>query len=318
MSPEEVKLARQKLAIETWLKRTDQRLAREQFNFQQSKEATLGWKGLMTPTGGILIAATLGLIGTAVGKCTDNEIESKKQQTAIVLKASEVSPALTLEQQATQRAQNLLWFAEAKYVSLSDDQLAQLRTQAGIAKGQPVPVPAILPAVPPIDPAVRPNYKLEVPAKDPAQTNAAYRLLQLAVGEINKNVDRQSTPEQVLEYWSAVPIANVTVSMPWSGAFLAWLINKAAPNQMKLSPAIMLLWSEAEARGLVIAKDKALPGDIVVFRLGGATGPASHAGVVYSVHADGFTSIEGNVGNGVRERANRMDERVLGFFRLKD
>lgn len=45
-----------------------------------------------------------------------------------------------------------------------------------------------LPSASPRIPSGLPNYNLPLPAKDPLQTNTAYRLLELAVGEINKNI----------------------------------------------------------------------------------------------------------------------------------
>src|SRR5262245_49955666 len=108
-TPDQLQFERQRLAVETSLRRVDQRLARDQFEFQKSQSASTGWKSLVTPTGGLLVAAALGLGGTAVGKWADNEIENQKQQTTIILKASEVPPGVADEKvQEVQRARNLL------------------------------------------------------------------------------------------------------------------------------------------------------------------------------------------------------------------
>ena len=310
MSPEEVKWNRQKLAIETRLKRTDQKLAREQFR------ATRGWRSLMTPTGGILIAATLGLIGTGVGKCADNQIESRKQQTALVLKASEVSSSGSADEQKVQRATNLLWFVQTQTLSLSNEVLAELRETAGVKPGQLVPPPTIVPSsgmsqeAPP-----RPNYSLVVPPKSAQQTNKAYKLLQLAVDEINKNVDRHNTPERIMEYWTATPIGNASVNTPWTAAFMSWLIKQVAPNEMRLSPAVAPLWLEAQAKQLSLRADEMpLPGDIAVFQFGGSP---SHVGVVFNVSDAGVVAIAGNVQGAIHLRPyNRSN--VMGWFRLRD
>ena len=194
--------------------------------------------------------------------------------------------------------------------------VAELRKQAGVKEGQTVAPPTILPAgalsadVPP-----RPNYNLSLPAKPAQQTNAAYKLLQLAVGEINKNVDRQNTPERIMEYWSATSYP-ATITSPWSAAFISWLVKQAAPKQMEGSPSVAELWLQAGKHQLVLHPDeKPLPGDIVVFRAGGT---ANHVGVVYAIEGNDFTSIEGNAPNGIRQHAHKLDASILGFFRLKD
>jgi hypothetical protein len=310
MSPEEVKWNRQKLAIETKLKRIDQKFAREQFR------ATRGWRSLMTPTGAILIAATLGLMGTAVGKWADNQIESRKQQTALVLKASEVSTSGSAEEQKVQRAANLLWFVQTQTLSLSDEVLADLRQSAGVSPGQLVPPPTIVPsggASPEAPP--RPNYSVVAPPRSARQTEKAYKLLQLAVEEINKNVDRQNTPDRIMEYWRATPFGNSSVSTPWTAAFMSWLIKQVAPDEMKLSPMVGQLWDEARAKHLALRADETpLPGDIMVF---GVNGSPAHVGVVFGVSDDRIVAIAGNVQGAIHLRPyNRSG--IIGYFRLRD
>jgi hypothetical protein len=144
----EARLARQRFAIETRLKRVEQQLARDQLELQKVQANSTGWKSLLTPTGGVLIAASLGLIGTAAGKWADNTIEQNKQQTTIILKASEVPTTLSIEQQDVQRARNLLWFANAGYVTLPDNYITQLRAAASLSKGQALPPPVIQSQIP--------------------------------------------------------------------------------------------------------------------------------------------------------------------------
>jgi hypothetical protein len=93
MTSEELNFERRRLAIETRLKRAEQRLARDQFEHQKALGG--GWRALLTPTGGVLMAAAIGLLGTAAAKWADNAIERTKQETMIILKASEVPPTLS-------------------------------------------------------------------------------------------------------------------------------------------------------------------------------------------------------------------------------
>ena len=320
MSPEELKLERQRLAVETALRRADQDLARKQFEFQrtQSIQSTpSGWKALMTPTGGILLAATLGLLGTAVGKWADNTIETNKQQTAIILRASEVLPTLSADEQIKLRARNLLWFEQAQYITLPAAFVADLRSAAKLGEGQAVPPPAILSAATaPIDRSVPPNYSIPVPPAAPGQTKAAYKLLQIAVGELNANVHEGSNPQRILKYWTATPSPLASIKTPWSAVFISWLINGAAPGQMKLSPSVMELRSAAEQAGLMLKAERPLPGDIVLISATSG-GPAAIAGVVHSFDGDRPTVISGNVADAVHLRLFPA-QNVVGYFRLKD
>jgi hypothetical protein len=76
----------------------------------------------------------------------------------------------------------------------------------------------------------------------------------------------KSGSEVVIGPWRATAFPGATISTPWSAAFITWLIKQAAPNQMKGSPGVAGLWSEAQSQQLVLRPDeKPLPGDIVVF-----------------------------------------------------
>ena len=149
MTPSE-RFDRSKLAIETKLRRADQRLAQRQFQLSldqfewQKKEARQGgWRALLTPTGVVIVGAALGLIGTAAGKWADYLTTKRQQETNIILKASEVPQSLDLEAQEAQRASNLLFFAEAKYIDLPDSYIARLRLTSHIKEGQAPPPPIV-------------------------------------------------------------------------------------------------------------------------------------------------------------------------------
>jgi hypothetical protein len=157
MTPEEVSFHRTKLAVETRLKRIDQQLAKAQFKLQIEQQASSGWKIFLTPTGAVIGAAALGLVGTAAAKLLGYSASKKQQETAIILKASEVPPTLTPADQERQRARNLLWFANAKYINLSDEYKNELVTMAKLEPGASPPPPIIQTSKfePPIIPNVR-------------------------------------------------------------------------------------------------------------------------------------------------------------------
>ena len=145
---DDVKLARQRAAAELRLKRAEQALARRQIalaeaELEQKRTVVGGAAFLFTPTGVVLMAAALGLLGTALGKLGDYLNARTQQQTSIILKASEVPTSLSAEQQDVQRAKNLLWFADAGYISISKDVDDKLHKLAGVPKGQSVPLPVI-------------------------------------------------------------------------------------------------------------------------------------------------------------------------------
>jgi hypothetical protein len=146
MTPDD-ELARKKLAIETKLRRADQdivrrqfELARAQFAWQQSQAEHSGWERLITPTGVVLVAAALGLTGTAIGKWADYQATKRQQETTIILSANNGTQALSPQSQNVQRARNLLWFAKAGYIDLPKKFVNELET-ASLLAGQPVPPP---------------------------------------------------------------------------------------------------------------------------------------------------------------------------------
>lgn len=145
---DDARLARQRAAIELRLKRAEQALALRQLalaeaELEQKRRSVGGPAFLFTPTGVVLIAAALGLLGTALGKLGDYLNARTQQQTLIILKASEVPTSLSAEQQDIQRAKNLLWFADAGYISIPDELDEKLHTSAGVSQGQSVSLPVI-------------------------------------------------------------------------------------------------------------------------------------------------------------------------------
>ena len=164
MAPAEEKLARQKASTEARQKRAELRLAREKFesdrslerakfesnrhfeqqklDLQKERESADGFRALFTPTGVLVTVAALGLVGTGITKCTDNNIEKEKQKTTIILKASDV-PASLGDQQKVQRAKNILWFVQTDLLSLPDATVKRLEQDAGIKPGEKVSPPVV-------------------------------------------------------------------------------------------------------------------------------------------------------------------------------
>ena len=154
MTPDE-QLARDKLAIETRLKRTDQEIARKQFaltrdrfEWEKSQAAHSGWRLLLTPTGVVLAGAALGLLGTAAGKWADYQTTKRQQETTIILKASDVPATLSAKAQVEQRARNLLWFSQARYIELPPTFVIELTRAANLPAGETVPAPIIQSTLP--------------------------------------------------------------------------------------------------------------------------------------------------------------------------
>jgi hypothetical protein len=148
---EDEKLERERLAIETKLKRADQAIAQKQLalaeaQFAWQKEQAKGWGRRLSPTGAVMVGAAAGLIGTAVAKWFDYAVaEPLQPQTAIILKAIDVPSGQTLDAQDKQQARNLLWFVEAGYIKLPDAVMKQLRMTSGIPDGHPLPLPRMSP-----------------------------------------------------------------------------------------------------------------------------------------------------------------------------
>lgn len=143
MPPEELDFSRTKLAVETRLKRADQRLAKAQFELERKKQSVAGWKIFLTPTGAAIAAAALGLLGTAAAKWADWNVTKKNQETTIILRASDVPPTMSAEEQERQRARNLLWFANAKYIDLPEGSSKQLTQIAQLRRGEALPPPIV-------------------------------------------------------------------------------------------------------------------------------------------------------------------------------
>ena len=124
--------------------------------------------------------------------------------------------------------------------------------------------------------------------------------------------------------------------MPWNAAFLSWVIAQSGnPNKLKLAANVSRIWADAVEKDLSYhpGEKKPMPGDLVFFFRGRSAGNdtiskarngkltqfSGHCGVVYEAFDDNFSSIEGNVRNGIHIVEHTYDDnRLIGFVRLKD
>jgi hypothetical protein len=268
------------------------------------------------------IEATLG----EQGRAADAEREANKDERAFAFKIIEVELAKSSD--TKDRARVLLFLVRAGILnSLNRNELEQMAlNDLGATEAANVGIP------PTLGSASRPSYDLPVPSAVEGQTPAASRLLEIAIREINEDIDEVSTPETVKKYWSVLPGfgSDVAPEMPWSGAFIAWLVSESGnPDQLQLSANHWAMWKSCLSAGIAFqAADKApLPGDLVFFsrspadteRFRAASGSAiaGLAGVVHEVKDGSITVIAGNTNNGVRLVTYALnDARLVGFARL--
>jgi len=174
MEEEKLALERSRLALDARAKRLEGKLAGEKQRLAEREfEVNLGPRGwvkdLFTPSSAVIsaiVAAIIGLVGTFRAKQTELEIESKrdlsnaelervKQETSIILKASEVQPQLDESAKELVRAQNILWFFDAGYIkSLPEERVKKLRAIAATSGRDTGAPPAVQttnqPSAPPI------------------------------------------------------------------------------------------------------------------------------------------------------------------------
>jgi hypothetical protein len=302
-----------------------------------AKLADQRWARWTNPLVLAVFAAALAALGNAwlayVNGAAQREIERTRSEGQLVIENSKAEAARILEVIKTadpeKAAENLAFLLDAGLIA-DDARRAALKTFLDNRK------PGEGPSIPPTGAAAplnRPNYNLPIPPENPLQTKAATKLISLAVGEINRNVDEEAAAERILQYWHAIPSFNATnIRTPWSGAFLAWLIRETGNNDnLPMAPSHMVIWRDALTKKLTFAPNEkpVLPGDIVIFlrapaenledvRAGRALSVSSGAGVVYSSSPDKFSAIQGNTGSAIRLHDHVMTEKIVGFIRLSD
>jgi hypothetical protein len=294
------------------------------------------WARWTNPLVLAISAAALAAFGNTwlayVNGAAQRDLELTRSDGQLRIENSKAEAARILEVIKTadpeKAAVNLAFLLDAGLIA-DDARRAALKTFLDNRK------PGEGPSIPPTGAAApfsRPNYNLPRPPENPSQTKAATRLLGIAVGEINRNVDEDATAERIMHYWSAVPsYSNPDVRTPWNATFLSWLIREAGNNDNLLLAPTGIIWRDALAKNLTFAPNEkpVLPGDIVIYlrgraenleevRAGKGSFTSTGNGVVYSSSADKFAAIEGNVGNAIRLHEHLMTEKIVGFIRLSD
>ena len=127
---EKLKLERQRLAIETRLKRKEQQFQRQQF--EVSRKGLTAWAQTITPVGAAIIAGLVGLFGTVWNGYQSNLIETKKQLASEKLERHKLEGNLILdaiktagagEEKEKQTSANLFFLAEAGLITLPQDKI---------------------------------------------------------------------------------------------------------------------------------------------------------------------------------------------------
>jgi hypothetical protein len=166
------------------------------------------------------------------------------------------------------------------------------------------------------------------------------KLVNLAVGELNKNYLETDSPDNVKMYWSSIGgefVTHFDVNVAWSAAFASWLIKESgAWPEFKPTPRNVAIWKQALDKGLAFqAADKTVrPGDLIFLLrtmgsgmtcdieaikqgLGESEFCPGTTGVIYSVNDNIVSAISGNSGNAVRLNDYDLSSpNIIGFARL--
>ena len=294
----------------------------------EAKLSDQKWSRWMNPLVLAIFAAALAASGNALlayinGSAQKTLEETKAEASRIleVIKTADQDQAVT----------NLKFLLEAGLIT---DEARRRSLETFLANRKPGEGPSIPPPGA-ASSSGHPNYNLPPPADNPAQTRAANRLLRVAVAEINRNVDEETAVERIQQYWRATNAQMSDVKMPWSAAFLSWLIREAGNNDgLPMSALNIAIWNDAVGKKLTFAPNEkpVLPGDIFLqTRVGGGApsvddiragkidlAPTS-SGIVYAVAPEKISVISGNTGNAIRLRDLSLSNAgLVGFIRLSD
>ena len=230
-----------------------------------AKLADQRWARLTNPLVLAVFAAALAALGNAwlanVNSAAQRELELTRSNEQIKLEREKAEGQLRIENSKAeaarileviktagteQAAENLEFLLKAGLIA---DDARKAALKAFLDKRQPGEGPSI-PPTGTAAPLSRPNYNLPVPPENPSQTKAAAKLLGIAVGEINRNIDEEATAERIMHYWRAVPSFPATdVRTPWNAAFLSWLIGESGNNdKLTMSATGIAIWRDALAR----------------------------------------------------------------------
>lgn len=161
MSAEDAKLKldRQRLAVETMLKRRDQQFQR--YQFEVTRRGPAGWALVATPIGAAVIAGIVALFGTVWNAYQANRLEDARQKASFQLERQRLEGSLILDaiktvgigaEREKQAAANLLFLAEMGLITLPPSKVQPLRDAAAnalpslpvepISQGTPGPAPS--------------------------------------------------------------------------------------------------------------------------------------------------------------------------------
>ncbi|WP_162917200.1 DUF2272 domain-containing protein [Dongia deserti] len=262
------------------------------------------------------------------GKSADASRETTKEERAFAYKIIEQELAKSGDMEG--RAKVLLFLVRAGVLnSLNREELEKmaLNDLKTLGKGSESV------GIPPTLGTGIPAYDLMLPDANPTQTKAATRLLSIAVGEINNDVEENASPDTIRKYWSAIPgplAETIDPAMPWSAVFIAWLLKQAGnPDSIQLAATHFIMWGSSVEKGIAFKSGEraVLPGDLVflartpedVAKFVDPRGqiPSGTSGVVYSITGTKLSIITGNMANAVRLVERELnDPRIVGFVRI--
>lgn len=83
---------------------------------------------------------------------------------------------------------------------------------------------------------------------------------------------------------------------PWCACFVSWVFHEAGAKCAGLPSASCTygIYAKAKAAGKLVSVDRAQPGDVILFNFDGVASDAEHTGIIESVGATTFVTIEGN------------------------
>src|SRR5438874_79821 len=118
-----LELEERRLEAEIEHKKEELKLEREQFKAGQRKKGFLSQ--MLSPVGVGVIAALIGLLGTAASSLINSYTERKKQESGLILEMSKISDEKV-------RSKNLLFFARGGYLNFSGEYIKFLEKSAGV------------------------------------------------------------------------------------------------------------------------------------------------------------------------------------------
>lgn len=105
-------------------------------------------------------------------------------------------------------------------------------------------------------------------------------------------------------------------STPWCACFVSWVFKQAGAKCAGLPAASCTygIYAVAKKKGKVVTSSTARPGDLVIFNFDSNWGDGEHVGIIESVGANTFVTIEGNTDS----RGSANGGRVAKMVRKKN